>query len=539
MASISQLLNDVLFFNLYFKIYPNGYLSPKDDQKSWYSFDTTKSTWIAPYYRMFVGVCTVYYRETNEASLLQQVNSDIHRNSSTSFKATNLFLVTFISQGMKFQVTLATDWAQTYAVLNYEELSYYPIRNIDMNEAGCEHKVLVPRTNDINSYLLNSKISTGVRGRHVFNLTISGCFKNNLRVYKENDKGSLSNLFSQIHRKLPPISVLGDQRDVLFHLKEAVTYSSNPIVVTVSRESSVGLDEFNSYYGVFNPGRVSNVVINNLFILKNTPTPSSFQYGDLYFGKLASREICRQFSFKHKMVSIPSIKVSASVSNNQITNFVNVWLKNVSTVGFTACVKEMIAFSGSREVYINFIAATPGSIFTKESTHIDHQSTTDDLSDTCFFKNLENMYHLPPYIFTSVETPGNASTNDEPALAWVKHISNTTATVCVRSSQRGLIRIHLIIKGTISSCSVFSCPSHLECQLTSNMTPYCGCIRNCSHDEKNELCGSDFNNYQSVCMMNKKHCQSFGNDTKSILTVRHYEKCQGKINYYGIQDKFI
>ena len=192
----------------------------------------------------------------------------------------------------------------------------------------------------------------------------------------------------------------------------------------------------------------------------------------------------------------------------------------------------MIAFSGSREVYINFIAATSGSIFTQESAHIDHQSKTDDLSDTCFFKNLQNIYLSPPYIFTSAEILRNASTNNELALVWVKHISNTTATVCVRSSQRGSIRIHMIVKGTVSSCSAISCPSHLECQLTSNMTSYCGCIRNCSHHKENELCGSDFNNYQSVCMMNKKHCQSFGNDTKSILTVRHYGKCQGKINVY-------
>ena len=138
-------------------------------------------TWIAPYHGSFSGIRSIYYRETNESSLLFQVNNDIQRNSLTSFIAKNLFLVTYISQGMKFQITLATDGTQTFAVMNYEELSYYPNRNVDMNEPGCEYKVLVPRFNYINDYLLNEN-STGVRGRHIFSLTTLNCFKNNLVV---------------------------------------------------------------------------------------------------------------------------------------------------------------------------------------------------------------------------------------------------------------------------------------------------------------------------------------------------------------------
>ena len=254
---ICFLIRLIYYCNYFFQIYSNGVLSPRGSSRPMYD---TNSTWIAPYYRSFTGVCTIYYRETNETPLLHQVNNDIKRKLSTNFYATNLFIVTYISLGQKFQATLATDGKQTITVLNYEELPFDPAGNVEMNERGCGYRVFFRRFNSAWKLLNGNEV--GVRGRHIFNLTTPGCFK--------------------------------------------------------------------------------------------------------------------------------------------------------------------------------------------------------------------------------------------------------------------------ITKGNTSTCSSFSCPSHLECQVTGTLMPFCGCIQNCArYNDSKEFCGSDFNNYESVCLMNKDHCQRFGNESKSNVTIHYYGKCQG------------
>lgn len=478
-------------------------------------------TWIAPYYRSFNGFRSIYYRETNESSLLQQVNSDIQRSSLTSFKATNLFLVTYISPGMKFQVTLATDRKETFTVMNYEELEFEPF-NIDMNEPGCGYKVLAPRIHALKT-MINGN-ATGVRGRHVFNLTTPGCYRNvsGLRADWSSIRFGYYG-FRSIEQKFPLLLKPNELGEVLFHLKEPIAPTMNPNVIINLKKIA---NKPSSQFALSNPGNLNAVslTISNLFVLKNTVKSSSFQYGDVELGVVASKTKCREIQFNEQMNSIPAIKVNARINNVEIKNFVNIWLKNVSTVGFTACVKEMVTFSGTRKVNVSYVAATSGSDFTQEATHFIHKSTTD-VSDTCINKNLQNEYLNTPYIFTAIETVGNTS---EPVLVWVKNITQTKTRVCVRSSQKAKYRIHLIVKGTISPCSNYSCPNHLECQLDSASMPYCGCIRNCArYNDTREFCGSDYRNYQSVCLMNKEHCHRYGNKSKSNVTVNHYGKCQG------------
>ena len=488
----------------------------------------TNSTWIAPYYRSFTGVRTIFYRETNESSLLQQVNNDIKRKLSTNFYATNLFIVTYISLGQKFQATLATDGKQTMTVLNYEELSFDPFGDVKMNEPGCGYRVFFSRFNS--AWKLVNGNEVGVRGRHIFNLTTPGCFKNSfLRFYKEN-RGSIFDVFSRTERRLPSVSNSNEEESVLFHLKEAVTSEVNPVIVTISTNSSTAQNYYISRYGIFNPAKVMyNLHFNNLFVLRNTPASSSFQYGDLNFGEVASQTICRIFFFKKEMDSVPAIKLATGVHEIELRNYVNVWLKNVSSIGFTACVKEMIAFSGKRDVNIYFVAATADSEMIQEATHFNYESTEDDLLDRCIEKNFQNEYLSPPYVFTSIESVSNESSKENPVLVWTKRVSSTTATICVRSLHKRKYRIHLINKGNTSPCSNFSCPGHLECQLTwGTLTPFCGCIQNCAkYKDSKEFCGSDFNNYESVCLMNKDYCQRFGNESKSNVTIHHYGKCQG------------
>ena len=155
---------------------------------------------------------------------------------------------------------------------------------------------------------------------------------------------------------------------------------------------------------------------SNLFVLKNTVKSSSFQYGDVEIGVVASKTKCREIQFNEQMNSIPAIKVNARINNVEIKNFVNIWLKNVSTVGFTACVKEMVTFSGTRKVNVSYVAATSGSDFTQEATHFIHKSTTDDLSDTCINKNLQNEYLNTCLLYTS-PSPRDLSTSRMPSSA--------------------------------------------------------------------------------------------------------------------------
>ena len=427
---------------------------------------------------------------------------------------------------------MATDGKQTITVLNYEELSFDPAGNVEMNEPGCGYNVFFPRFNSVRK-LINGN-ETGVRGRHIFNLTKPGCFRtvSGLRVFRE---GTIlaNNVFSRKSEAVLPILKRNEQGDILFNLKEGVVASinPNPIILTVLTIGTQSPTDYISRYAVFNPGKLNSYLrINNLFVLKNTVKSSSFQYGDLNFGQVESQTKCREIFFNKQMVSTPAIKISTSGGEGELRNYVNVWLKNVSSTGFTACVKEMIAYSGRRDVNIRFIAATGDSEMIQEATHFNYESTEDDLSDRCIEKNFQNEYISTPYVFTSIESVSNeSSSKEEPALVWINNIFLTKVTICVRSSRKGKFRIHLITKGDLSPCTNFSCPGHLECQLTwGTLTPFCGCIKNCAkYNDSKDFCGSDFNNYESVCLMNKDHCHRFGNESKSNVTIHHYGKCQG------------
>ena len=357
-------------------------------------------------------------------------------------------------------------------------------------------------------------------------------------VVRKETQRLVSDVFATHKQEFPSIV---NSSNVLFHLKEAVTSSMNPIVITLLNSSSQTSTNYSSQYITFNPGKeIREFQINNLFIFNNTIQSSSFQFGDLKFGFVSTQTKCEKYFFEKVMDSTPTMKIMASVNGNEFKDHVNVWLENVSTVGFTACVKEMVAFSGKRKVGIKFIAATSGSKYVQESTHIDHESTKDDLSDSCINTAFQKKYLSAPYVFTSIENIDKTSTKGEPALVWVKQVSITKATVCVRSSKKAKYRIHLITKGTIYPCVNYSCPSHLECQLDSTLMPYCGCIQDCTkYNSSGEFCGSDLHNYQSVCMMNKKHCQQFGMQSKSNVTIKYHGTCQGRSLYFVFSISFL
>ena len=486
----------------------------------------------------------IFYRTTTNVNTLKLIDQDIFlalgkSGNPSTFNAAEAIIMTYDnvpkygdrSKRFKFQVVIATDYTNTFAILNYDRLDESG-GVVGYGDSGyCP--IIKTFTNSTDTRILNQTSNVGRPGKHIHLLTVKSVkdclkeLKSSMIVREENQR--LSDVFKTHKQEFSSVIKLNN---VLFHLKEAVTSSVNPIVITLLNSSSQTSTNYSSQYITFNPGKeIREFQINNLFIFNNTIQSSSFQFGDLKFGFVSTQTKCEKYFFEKVMDSTPTMKIMASVNGNEFKDHVNVWLENVSSVGFTACVKEMIAFSGKREVGIKFIAATSKSKSVQESIHIDHESNKDDLSDSCTDKPFQNKYLSTPYVFTSIEIVGNTSTRDPPALVWVKQVSITKATVCVRSSKKAKYRIHLITKGTIYPCVNYSCPSHLECQLDSTLMPYCGCIQDCTkYNSSGEFCGSDLHNYQSVCMMNKEHCQQFGMKSKSNVTIKYHGSCQGLLN---------
>ena len=72
-------------------------------------------------------------------------------------------------------------------------------------------------------------------------------------------------------------------------------------------------------------------------VLVETKKDSSFQYGSVATVIFGSRTLCSLQRFTTKMNSVPSIKLTAHVTSVKLQLIVNVWLSNVTDIGFVAC----------------------------------------------------------------------------------------------------------------------------------------------------------------------------------------------------------
>ena len=483
-------------------------------------------SWFAPFYQGYRDFVNVFYRETSDPALLTQANLDIRE---PDFKVKNLFLVTFRSLEQTFQMVLATDGETTYAVMNYEELNYNAAGDIEVNEVWCQkRRVLIPEANS-RDILFNGN-STGIKGRHVFKLTRSECFTKilGLKTFQE-DIVLTKHLLNDYQQVLPGVFTTNETAKIAFHLKEII--AENASVVTVfSKSLQTSPHDFSSRYGIFSPTNMVNVKINNLFVIKETQRSGSFQYGNVTIHQLESGIRCEHFRFEMKMNSTPVLKINAHVEDGRLNNLVNVWLKNVSYQGFEVCAKEMLDFSGVRDLHVPFVAVTKNDGNIQEASHmiISHQPNNQI---QCFDHSFENTFSSPPNVFTSIESLAG----DLPVILWTRSVSKTKANICVIktlsspltiTSKSSNFKIHLIIKGNLSSCNTFSCPNHLECHLKADLKAFCGCLKSCRSDNRS-FCGSDFKDYDSVCLLNKQHCERYGSGSKSNITVLHYGKCQG------------
>ena len=83
-------------------------------------------------------------------------------------------------------------------------------------------------------------------------------------VVRKETQRLVSDVFATHKQEFPSIV---NSSNVLFHLKEAVTSSMNPIVITLLNSSSQTSTNYSSQYITFNPGKeIREFQINNLFI---------------------------------------------------------------------------------------------------------------------------------------------------------------------------------------------------------------------------------------------------------------------------------
>jgi len=484
-------------------------------------------TYIAPYYNLFSGFCSVYYRQTNNNTIVNQVSSDVNlAYPSIDFRPYQVLVVTYNCPDHSFQMALATNGTDSFAVMNYERLMSDP-RMAGMNEYGCGTQEFFPANKG--STIAIAVNVTGVRGRHVYNLTKKGCFEPVYGV--KNLRDQFFRLYSLFNNRAKTLNVLnpGEIGNYSLNLIEIVTGGEVPVSIvlfSLPRPSSQ-IGAFTVYYGMYHASSsysYYNAYTNNLFIYQGTKKSPTFQYGNISITKLGLSTLCRTHLFEQSMISPPSIKISAITTSVNVWNdFVFIWLKGVTDKGFTVCLREIINYSGDRDISISYVAvsATDSNIAEVNSLLFPASSQIQ----RCVVKKFNNVFLAIPHLYTSVEVFGGS---DEPMMSWVKSITLTQAEICLKSTRNEQHKIHMIISGQISACTNYSCPDHLECQLTLDQEPYCGCIRNCSGEEQREFCGSDFLTYTSMCDLRQRHCQRYGNTSEMNVVIKHYGKCQCK-----------
>ena len=485
-------------------------------------------SWFVPFYQGYRVTVKLFYRETSEPSLLTKATNDIRE---PGFKVNNLFLVTFQSNEQTFQMVLATDGKTTYAIVNYKELNYEAAGDVEVNEVGCQKRRVFVKELKSNHVLINGN-STGVKGRHVFKLSGDGCFNKilGLRTFQE-DVVLTNPLLNNYKQTITSLFTAKEVAKVAFHLKEVISQSSS-VAITFTESSQTTPQDFTTSYGVFSSTKDEDTVVKivNLFVIEDTPKTSTFQYGNTTFHQLESGIRCEYFAFNMMMKSVPTLKINAHTVDGSLNNLVNVWLKNVSVKGFEICAKEMFDFSGARDVNVHFVAVSKDDENVEEASYlIINYQPNDKRAVQCFDYSFEKYFLSIPDVFTSVESIDG---QDSPIIVWTKSISKTKMKTCSKahpSSRSSNYKIHLLIKGDLTPCNDFQCPDHLECQFKEDLKPFCGCIkRSCDENDDNKsFCGSDFKDHDSVCSLNKQHCEKFGPQSTPNTTVLHYGSCQG------------
>ena len=274
-----------------------------------------------------------------------------------------------------------------------------------------------------------------------------------------------------------------------------------------------------------------------MVITSDTPKTSDFQYGAVNLTTVQSDTECTAVYFTERMSSTPTVKITPRVdSNGELFKFVYAWLRGVDRDGFVVCVKELLEFSGKRDVQINYVASTATANESRQEDHIKETKRISlvpvihNSSITCITRQLKHTYLRQPNIVTSVEVVGGGDSKAAgAAVSWVRLPNRRdwhTYEFCVSTKNPGKEHlIHVLVDGQISPCSMYECPTHLACQLRFGELPYCTCAREC-FEMKDVFCGSDHRTYSSMCELNRHHCLRHGNESTTSITKLHSGSCR-------------
>jgi len=257
---------------------------------------SSKATYIAPFYNEdYTGSTTIYYRETNYQTMLEQVSKDIAAvYPSMGFTPKHVLVATFIFSNAKFQVALVTNGTDTFSDFNYEWLSTDPT-NIGMNELGCSEDVRTLIA-DKNSAMNGNK--TGVVGRHVFYLSDKSCFKRASGVRTVGSTLTLGNEMFATKDEFHKVLKINEYGNFSMNFKEIVAGGETPNAVVLFKPSTS--DHFGTSIGFFHaaPYQISRKLYSsNLFVLEGTPKTNTFQYGNVNFPPVDSSTVCKTVFF--------------------------------------------------------------------------------------------------------------------------------------------------------------------------------------------------------------------------------------------------
>lgn len=464
--------------------------------------------------------------------MLQRSTADVHKlGIDLHFVANRALLISYIdvsayispsSLRHTFQLVLATDGNITYAILNYQRLDRISAR-VGYSEGLCNSR-------SSPSFDLLRTSNVGVKGRHVYKLTNYECFKP-LKGINTFSTGVF--LFSFYGTTSVTMNI---NMGVINHLSKNVFVEFVSLMhpamsfVTLTRAQSSFISIGISYTTSFYP---SIHQLQSMVIHDGTSSNAEFQYGNKILKQFSSSINCQRIYFSTKMTKLPSIKLTGDVGTaaNSLQRHASLWLRHVSSLGFDVCFKEVVAFSGTKNISVNYIALS-GSIYNFTEYGSIHFSKRSD--SICKRMQFSFEYIKTPYVFTTPEEVMN-KTGGGALISWVKSINFNYADICAKSSEEDLetrendMKVNYIIQGVLSPCSYVSCPYHLQCRLNYLNEPYCGCIQQCQDlSNTSVVCSTDFETYQSECYIHKTHCEKYGNTTRSEVKVAHMGKCESK-----------
>lgn len=283
--------------------------------------------------------------------------------------------------------------------------------------------------------------------------------------------------------------------------------------------------------------------IHFMAVKRGITNDNNFQYGKFMLPSFSSNTQCHTHSFVYTMSTLPVVILNAEVKQQPflLASFVSLWIKSVSRHGFRACAKEIVSFSGSRNITISFLAVTSSQNLVSEIRAVDlgysgnNNKTFTTNSSLCQHVKFSNTYVKPPYVFVTPETNYNLPEGE--SISWVSKITHVDVIVCSKVWFNSTLKINFVVKGDVRNC-----PSHLQFHVNANGTGICRC-KMCSnqrtHDLKsNRVCGSDGVTYDSKCKMYKQHCEKHG--MKALpLKVAHMGECASKFLLKNVAFYFI